>query len=369
MSLKDKLMKKRAGVPMAGVFLLIILMVTAGGVGALMVQQGEELATTQHNPIQFDIYQNNDVVTQGEWADAQANIHNPWNATYDVTVDYWLHHDLDAHDVGLACNVTVQLPTGEYINGEDLIGTIYSSTHTLSYCDSVLEDFKIIYHGPAVNANLYIKLMGDVTVDKIHGPECPLITEDDVFNLTVNFDGELGEVLKDGEPASDGVVQEYDAGTQVVLNATPLEGMVFIGWTGDVESYEYEITVTMTSDKTVTANFMEPPDCTLFSDIGRQVNIILECGELEGVKEVFASTVWDPVPGIDAADIEFVDGIAEFTFGQTNSGADLQAPTAFYNAACAGDTIFTVNDIDFEFWYHETNGEDYFYYTCELTPV
>ncbi|UOY09391.1 hypothetical protein [Methanonatronarchaeum sp. AMET6-2] len=174
MSLKDKLMKKRAGVPMAGVFLLIILMVTAGGVGALMVQQGEELATTQHNPIEFNIIHSDDVVTQGEWADAQANIHNPWNATYDVTVDYWLHHDLDAHDVGLACNVTVQLPNNEQINGEDLIGTIYSSTHTLGMDESAVEDFKIIYHGPAVNANLYIKLMGDVTVDKIHGPECPI---------------------------------------------------------------------------------------------------------------------------------------------------------------------------------------------------
>ncbi|OUJ18453.1 hypothetical protein AMET1_1369 [Methanonatronarchaeum thermophilum] len=366
MSLKDKLMKKRAGVPMAGVFLLVILMVTAGGVGALMVHEGDKLATTEHNPIVFDIHQNSEAVTQGEWADAQANIENPWNATYTVTVDYFLEHNLDAKDIGLACNVTVQLPTGDYINGDDLLDTIYTSTNKLGMDDSVVEDFKIIYHGPAVNQTLSIELMGDVTVDKIHGPECPLITEDDVFNLTVNFNGELGEVVKDGEPASDGAVQEYDAGTQVILNATPNDGMVFTGWSGDVESYEYEITVTMNSDKTVTANFMEAPevpDCDLFSDIGEQVNIILDCGELEGDMKVFSS-VWDPTPGLPAADVLFDEGEAEFTFGKANSGADLQVPTAFYNAACAGDTIFTVNDTEFTFSEKIENEEVFFVYTC-----
>ncbi|OUJ18451.1 hypothetical protein AMET1_1367 [Methanonatronarchaeum thermophilum] len=196
MSLKDKLMKKRAGVPMAGVFLLVILMVTAGGVGALMVHEGDKLATTEHNPIEFEIIHSDDVVTQGEWADAQANIENPHNATYTVTVDYFLEHNLDDHGVGLACNVTVLLPTDEKVNGDDLLETIYTSTHTLGMDERVLEDFKIIYHGPAVDADLELKLMGDVTVDKIHGPDCPIdepvdpcVTSEN-FNLTHMVDGE-----------------------------------------------------------------------------------------------------------------------------------------------------------------------------------
>ena len=61
---------------------------------------------------------------------------------------------------------------------------------------------------------------------------------------------EAGEV--DFSPAYD----EYGAGTQVTLTATPTTDYEFVSWSGDASGTEPEVTVTMDSDKSVTANFV-----------------------------------------------------------------------------------------------------------------
>ncbi len=82
--------------------------------------------------------------------------------------------------------------------------------------------------------------------------------EVEMYTLTVNIDGE-GTVEID--PDQD----EYEEGTEVTLTATPDEDWEFVEWTGDYESEEEEITVTMDDDKTITAVFEEEEDVPGFT--------------------------------------------------------------------------------------------------------
>lgn len=52
-----------------------------------------------------------------------------------------------------------------------------------------------------------------------------------------------------------GTKNTYNSGTSVKLTATAEYGWSFVSWTGDVESTESEITVEISSSKTITANF------------------------------------------------------------------------------------------------------------------
>src|SRR5690625_465969 len=71
-----------------------------------------------------------------------------------------------------------------------------------------------------------------------------------IYTLTTNVNpSEAGSV----SPSSG----EYDEGTEVELTATPNEHWVFNGWQGDHSGSENPITVTMNSDKSITAFFTE----------------------------------------------------------------------------------------------------------------
>ena len=94
---------------------------------------------------------------------------------------------------------------------------------------------------------------------------------------------EAGEV--DSSPAYD----EYSAGTQVTLTATPTADYELVSWSGDASGTEPVVTVTMDSDKSVTTNFriiqyalatsVSPPESGLVSpeggiyDIGGSVTL------------------------------------------------------------------------------------------------
>jgi uncharacterized repeat protein (TIGR02543 family) len=58
-----------------------------------------------------------------------------------------------------------------------------------------------------------------------------------------------------GEVGSSPAYDEYGAGTQVTLTAAPSAGYEFVSWSGDASGTEPEVTVTMDSNKSVTANF------------------------------------------------------------------------------------------------------------------
>ncbi|MDD5590837.1 MAG: InlB B-repeat-containing protein [Dehalococcoidales bacterium] len=72
-----------------------------------------------------------------------------------------------------------------------------------------------------------------------------------VHTLSLGVDGS-GSI----QPAAGS--HEYNEGDVVTITATPAEGWQFDGWSGDVSDSESAVTtVTVSSDKTVTANFSQ----------------------------------------------------------------------------------------------------------------
>ena len=55
----------------------------------------------------------------------------------------------------------------------------------------------------------------------------------------------------------------YASGTSVTLQATPNSGYTFTGWSGDLTGTTNPATLTMNSNKSVTANFAAVPSYTL----------------------------------------------------------------------------------------------------------
>ena len=72
-----------------------------------------------------------------------------------------------------------------------------------------------------------------------------------VYTLSVEVEGE--GTINPGEGA-----HSYTEGTSVTISAVPGDGYKFSGWTGDVtDADSLSITITMDSDKTVTATFVK----------------------------------------------------------------------------------------------------------------
>ncbi|MCX6097494.1 MAG: stalk domain-containing protein, partial [Caldiserica bacterium] len=75
-------------------------------------------------------------------------------------------------------------------------------------------------------------------------------------------------------PASGGTIarspdqSSYLSGTVVTLTARPATGYSFAGWSGDLSGTENLATITIDADKTVTANFTNPPAYTLTPSFG-----------------------------------------------------------------------------------------------------
>ncbi|MFP4608305.1 MAG: C45 family autoproteolytic acyltransferase/hydrolase [Candidatus Aenigmatarchaeota archaeon] len=90
------------------------------------------------------------------------------------------------------------------------------------------------------------------------------------YELTVNIEGE-GEV--ELEPDQD----QYEEGTEVTLSASPEDGWKFVEWTGDHDDTEEEITITMDSNKDITATFEEEEEepMSIWSILGIVLIIVL----------------------------------------------------------------------------------------------
>ncbi|PKD43707.1 BspA family leucine-rich repeat surface protein [Rhodohalobacter barkolensis] len=72
------------------------------------------------------------------------------------------------------------------------------------------------------------------------------------ISYTLNGEGQVTETLSTGTKAEDG---SYEFESTVVISAVPAEGWQFIGWAGDLQGTDNPQTVTIDSDKSVTANF------------------------------------------------------------------------------------------------------------------
>ncbi|MBN1925243.1 MAG: T9SS type A sorting domain-containing protein [Prolixibacteraceae bacterium] len=73
-----------------------------------------------------------------------------------------------------------------------------------------------------------------------------------VYDLTVNISPQVAAEACSVNPLG---TTEYDEGAEVEINASVGDGWNFLNWTGDISSQELKVTVTMTKDIYVTANF------------------------------------------------------------------------------------------------------------------
>jgi len=99
---------------------------------------------------------------------------------------------------------------------------------------------------PCSNPKIDLDVMADEIEDMIIAP--PMFGYDGKYQLSIFINGP-GTV----NPSSG----RYPRDTTMTLVATPNGGNIFTGWTGDYISSDNELTVTLNSDKSVTANFQE----------------------------------------------------------------------------------------------------------------
>src|SRR5690606_11016305 len=74
-----------------------------------------------------------------------------------------------------------------------------------------------------------------------------------IRTYTLNASGQNGTVTKNPSQAN------YNHGSSVVLTAVPNAGYVFSSWSGNATGSVNPLTVNMTSDKNITANFTAIP--------------------------------------------------------------------------------------------------------------
>ena len=65
----------------------------------------------------------------------------------------------------------------------------------------------------------------------------------------------------------------YDTGTEVIITATPEADYRFDSWSGDASGTESSVTITMDSDKSVTANFARQYTLTIAATAGGTTNL------------------------------------------------------------------------------------------------
>jgi hypothetical protein len=120
----------------------------------------------------------------------------------------------------------------------------------------------------------------------------------------------------------------FARGTNVVLNALPEAGQMFLGWSGDTNGTQNPLTVTMNTNKVITANFTKRPQLALGPCLGGAGEDGFQFtlrGESGAAYQILGSTnliEWAPL------------GVVTNPFGtvQFKDGAGTNAGQRFYRA-------------------------------------
>lgn len=115
--------------------------------------------------------------------------------------------------------------------------------------------------------------------------------------VTANFKKACFTLTTESDPVNGGTVtvqtsancdaSKYEYGTDVTVSASPSQGYSFDRWSGDASGTDTQVTVTMTSNKTVTAHFTKDAVCYSLNitvdpagsgNVGKQVVSGADCG-------------------------------------------------------------------------------------------
>ncbi|MCC5907903.1 MAG: hypothetical protein JJU13_16945 [Balneolaceae bacterium] len=136
--------------------------------------------------------------------------------------------------------------------------------------------------------------------------------EESRYNLTLNVDGE-GSVSIDPEQ------DEYESGTMVELTATPSDGWEFVEWTGDINSSDSSVELTMDSNKEVTAVFAEETEEPEESRYNLAVNVNGEgTVNIDPEQSEYESGTMVQLTAIPSGGWEFVEWSGDINSSQTS---------------------------------------------------
>ncbi len=94
---------------------------------------------------------------------------------------------------------------------------------------------------------LTITVNSDLNITAFFFPE-----EAVLFTLELSIDSDTAQ---SGTVAVSPTLDSYETGTEITLTATPMEGFVFAGWSGDVTGTDNPLQVTIESDLSISAAF------------------------------------------------------------------------------------------------------------------
>lgn len=106
------------------------------------------------------------------------------------------------------------------------------------------------------------------------------------FTLTVTKDGQGTITRTEGDTTVELVSDVFAGGDEVALTATPADGWRFDRWEGDATASDPNLTVTMDSDKNVTAVFIQQVKLTITAN-GRGLVSVDNAGGVEVFEEFF----------------------------------------------------------------------------------
>ncbi len=114
--------------------------------------------------------------------------------------------------------------------------------------------------------------------------------EENTYTLNVTTEGE-------GTVDIDPDMEEYEPNDEVNLTASPADGWEFVEWTGDVTGTDSTVTITMDSDKSVTAVFEEIPTYQLTVNTDGDGSVVVDPDQTEYEEGTEVTLTADPADG------------------------------------------------------------------------
>ncbi|MFP4006224.1 MAG: InlB B-repeat-containing protein [Candidatus Hadarchaeia archaeon] len=148
--------------------------------------------------------------------------------------------------------------------------------------DSYEEGTEVDLMAVAEDGYEFVEWTGDVeTIDDTNSADTTITMEND-YSISAEFEEEVTYYDLNISASSGGYTDPlmgthtYREGEEVTIEAISDEGWGFENWTGDVTSEDKEITLTMDSNKSIRANFVELHDLTVETVGEGEVTVSLE---------------------------------------------------------------------------------------------
>jgi len=248
--------------------------ITYGEEDTVLLESDEWTFTTEHIP--WKIREPNYPVDGAENVELNPELNVTAEHPEDMNITVTFYGNVSGEDLEELYNVTVE--SGEYATYV-WEGLDYGTTYDWQVNVSEEDD-------------------GNWTLSEMWNFTTEMEPEPDMYNLTLNIQGE-GTIEVDGVEVTEWPYEEtFEENTEVGLEAIPEEDWVFVEWTGDHEGTASEITITMESDKELTAWFEEAEKAYFEVEItdyddeveeGRYITvkyIVENTGEVKGTQDI-----------------------------------------------------------------------------------